>query len=455
MKFWPHQEKTYNFGKELPSLIDGSDPGTGKTIVNARIADAFLKEGGTRVLIACPKTLMRSAWKDEFERYLPHIDVALAEAPAESRKAAFDSEAKVVVINIDGLKWLAQQDKRLLKKWFGIKAMLICDESHTLKNPQAQRTKAAIKVSEYFIKKHVMSGTLAPNSVVELWTQAKIVDGGVRLGKRYTAFRNLMQKPINRGVFTEWVDKPDSPEIVYGLLNDITIRHSFDDVMTHVPDMEQTVIYYDLPKKHRTKYEELKTTMYVENKGATVSAVNAATLAGKLLQCASGAVYSGENEWTIFDSGRYELIADLVNGRKSCIVFWQWKHQKQEIIKSLDALNIKHAEIDGSVKSQVKRAEIVDGFQNGDFKCLLMHPETGAFGLTLTKGTTVIWASPVYEAKSKIQGDARIRRGSQDQKTESIVILGRATRDIDAYSVFSGKRTRLAALNNLFAEDID
>ena len=79
-----------------------------------------------------------------------------------------------------------------------------------------------------------------------------------------------------------------------------------------------------------------------------------------------------------------------------------------------------------------------------------MHPETGAYGLTLTRATSVIYASPVYEAKAKIQGDARVRRGIQDKETESIVVVAKDTRDEIAYQVFSGKKDRLEALNNLF-----
>lgn len=434
---------------------------SGKTIAHAKLAEHWLEnENGSRIVIACPKTLMRSAWMQEFEKFMPDMEVALAEAPAETREEAFKSKAPIAVINVDGLKWLASQSKITLGKWLGPRAMLIVDESHTLKNPTAQRTKAALKIASYFKKRHIASGTMAPNSVVELWSQIKILDDGERLGKRFNAFRNLMQQPVNYGGFVNWVDKPDSPAIAYGLISDIMIRHSFAECMKHVPEMTEQVIYYELPKKHAKVYKELEKESYIEEKGKSITAINAASLANKLLQCASGAVYTDpdgtkDKSWVIIDAERYELIADLVEARKHSIVFWLWKHQREELKRILDGRHISYGTLDGDVKSGAVRDETVKKMQSGELRCLLMHPDTGAYGLTLTKATSVIYASPVYEAMKKKQGDARVRRGVQDQATESIVVVARGTRDVQAYSVFTGKRERLDALNNLFESGFD
>lgn len=452
---WPHQVETFEFGKDLPAFIDGSDPGTGKSLGHAKLAESFLNDQGSRILITCPKSLVRSAWQEEFTTKLPGISIALAEAPESSRRAAFESSSDVVIVNhsYDAFKWMAKNES-FLKKRMGKKALIINDESTAFKNPNSQTTKAAFKIAPLFIKRHCLSGTLAPNSVVELWAQAKLVDDGARLGKRYTAFRNLMQRSEQRGPFAKWVDKEDSLQIAYGLLADILIRHKFEDVMLHVPRMDHRVIYYDLPKKHRTIYDKLVKELYLEFSGKSISIVNAASLAAKLLQCASGAIYNDpdreEKSWTIVDSGRYELIGDLVEERKHSIVFFLWKHQKQELIKQFEARGFSYDVIDGDVKSAEIRDETRKKMQKGELKVLLMHPKSGAHGLTLTKATTVIFASPTYQADWYTQGAARIRRGVQDQVTESIIIVGRDTRDEVAYEVFTGKKNRLDALNRLF-----
>ena len=451
---WPHQIETYEFGKDQDSLLDASDPGIGKTLAHAKLAEAFLSSGGSRVIVTCPKTLVRSAWLNELTRFSPDLSVAIAEAPADTRKAAFESKADVVIINIDGYKWLASQPLGWLKRRLGAKALLINDESHGLKNPSAMRTKAALKIAPLFVKKHCMSGTMAPNSVIEMWSQAKIVDGGKHLGKSYSAFRNLMQVPVHKGPFINWVDKPDAAELVYGLLSDIMIRHDFDKVMPNVPHMDHGIVWYDLPSKHRKLYEELEATSAIEHKGKLISAVNAASLAGKLLQCASGAVYSDsiskDKEWSILDTGRYELIADLAEGRKHSVIFFLWRHQRIAIENELKKRGMSYAIIDGTVKSSSVRNDIISKFQDGGLRSILIHPQSGGHGITLTKAATIIVASPVYEADKYKQMTARIRRGTQDKVTEAIIIMARNTRDEKAYEVFTGKRNRLDALNNLF-----
>jgi SNF2 family DNA or RNA helicase len=453
-KLWAHQLETYEFGKDKSALLDASSAGVGKTLSHIKLAESFLAQGGSRVLVTCPKTLVHSAWMNEITRFAPHLTVAIAEAPADVRKAAFDSSSDIVIINIDGYKWLASQPVTWLKNRLGKNALLINDESHGLKNPNAMRTKAALKIAPLFKKRHCMSGTMAPNSIIEMWSQAKIVDDGARLGKSYTSFRNLMQIPVHKGPFIEWVDRPDASEIVNGLVSDIMIRHAFDKVMTKVPHMDHNVVWYELPKKHRKLYEELEATSAIEHKGKLISAVNAATLAGKLLQCASGAVYNdgieSDKSWSVLDTGRYELIADLAEGRDHSVIFFLWRHQRIAIEHELKKRGMAFKIIDGTVKSASVRSQIIDEFQAGKLRTILIHPQSGAHGITLTKAATIIVASPVYEADKYTQMAARIRRGTQDKVTESIIVMARNTRDEKAYEVFVGKRDRLEALNSLF-----
>ena len=114
------------------------------------------------------------------------------------------------------------------------------------------------------------------------------------------------------------------------------------------------------------------------------------------LQIASGSVY-GEKRTNLLDTKRYELVLDLIEQREHSVVFFVWTHQKEELERLARARKISFATIDGSVSIK-KRNQIVKAYQNGFFKTLFLHPKTGAHGITLTRGTSTIWVSPIYEA---------------------------------------------------------
>lgn len=451
---WPHQKEIYEFGVDKDAVFCTSSPGVGKSLPHAKIAeDAIKNKKSSRVLIICPKTLMRTTWYHEFNNYTS-LTLNLAEAPEKNRLAAFASKSDVVIINIDAVVWMMKQGERWIKKVLGSNAMLIIDESTAFKNPNSLRTKAMIKLSKYFTRRFLLSGTPAPNTITEIWPQVFILDQGARLGKRYTAFRNMMQSPINKGPFVTWVDKPDAAIITYGMIRDIVIHHEFDDVMTLVPELKHQIMKYDLSEKHYEVYKEFEKEAFLEIKDKTITAVNAGSLANKLLQLASGAMYSGDKEWIVFDRGRYELIADLVEQRQHTVVFFHWFHQRMVLEEEFTSRKLKYAVIDGTVKSTTKRSDIIEEFQNGEYNVILLQPLSAAHGVTLTQADTVIWASPTYQGDIYNQGIARIKRGVQRKHTQSIIIVGSGTKDEHCYEVFMGKKQKIEALNELFHQGL-
>jgi SNF2 family DNA or RNA helicase len=459
-ELWDHQKETFKFAKRRDVFFDTSSAGTGKTPAHIEVIKYRLTQDGSRALVVAPKSLMRSAWANDLDIFAPDLKYSLAYAPDENRDAAFDEDSDVVIINTDALPFLASKGKRWANKKLGKNGILIIDESSWLKNPASSRTKAGMNIAPWFKYRTNLSGTPAPNSVVELWPQVHLLDQGQRLGKRYSAFSRYMRRKVvtDKGS-PKWVDIPDAELLSYGLISDITIGHRFDDVMKHVPPMEQRIIYYDLNDKARAVYEELRKKTAVTLDDGHVSAFNAGVLVNKLLQCASGAVYRDAAQdspkvYTVIDNGRYKLIADLIEARQKVVVFFLWTHQKEEIGQELKRRKISFEVLDSSVPDPEVRNKHVQALQHGELRALLIHPLTGAHGLTLTSATTTIWASPTYNSDIKEQGDARIRRGKQDKPTESIMILARNTRDMKAYEVFSGKKTRMDALNELLSKGL-
>ena len=439
-KPWPHQEKTLAFLADRPFANDFSDPGTGKTM--GQIVNYAQRTSPGRMLVVCPKTLMRSAWGADFEKFAPSVTFSLAYA--DNRQAAFEMPSDVVITNTDAVRWLIDNPKIL--KGFD---HCVVDESPNFKNPTSQRSKALKAMHKAFKRRNTMTGTPTPISVTELWNPMMFVDGGKRLGSSFFHFRSRVQIPHQIGPMAnmvEWSDRPGAAEAVDQLLADITIRHPFEEVMTHIPkNTPPETKRFKLSKRAQAIYTKFENECFIALKDSDVTAVHAAALRMKLLQIASGAVYSSEDKYEVIDRQRYELITELVEGRQHSIVFFNWRHQRDELAREFTAAKITYAVIDGSVKDR-GRDQIVYDYQQGKYQTLLLHPRTGAHGLTLTRGTTTIIASPFYEADLMKQAIARIYRGGQTQKTNTLLVEAEGTVD----EIVNAKRdAKLVRMNDL------
>lgn len=441
---WDHQIQTLEFRKKNKRVFDFSSPGTGKTRAHIE-AYANRPRPKGRLLVLCPKTLMVSAWGKDIERFAPNLTVSYAYA--DQRAQAFEMRTDVVVMNHDGVKWL--HDKANQRRLLEFDEVII-DEASAFKHSTSLRSKAMAGIRKYFEYRALLTGTPNPNSVMELWHPALILDDGKRLGTSYTKLRNTVQVPtqIGPGVnHLRWDDKPGATQAINEIIGDITIRHAFEDVMKHVPANHRHVKSFKLTPRAQKIYAEMERECIAAFDNEVVTAVHAASLRTKLLQIASGAVYdgNGEGKYALVDTQRYELIVDLIEERDHCVVFFNWTHQREELTKTLESRGISYAVIDGSVPQRL-RDDIVQRYQAGEYKVILLHPRTGAHGLTLTRGTTTIFCSPLYEADLMEQGIARIVRGVQDKVTDTIFIEAENTVEKDVYARLNNKAANMSDL---------
>lgn len=452
MKLWHHQQYTVDKLSKVKVGLDLSDPGTGKT--SAHLALYNQRSSAGRMLVVCPKTLMASAWGNDIDRFFPHLTYSLA--TAQNRFDAFAVDTDIVIINTDGIKDLNKKvtkaQRALLLREFD---HLVIDENTTFKHSTSERSKAMLEVSKHFEWRFGLSGTPTPISVTELWHPTLILDGGQRLGKSFFRFRNSMQVPTQVGPkanHLRWDDRDDANEITMHLLRDIVVRHEFEEVMTDVPPNHVDRKYVTLPNKLRKQYDVLeRTALLMLEQGKTVSPVHAAALRTKLLQLCSGAVYTDPDNYEVVDTFRYELITELVQERKHSLTFFVWKHQRDLLEKSFQSKGISYAVLDGDTPD-MKRLEIVRDYQDGKYQTLLLHPKTGAHGLTLTRGTTSIVASPIYEADVLKQMIHRIYRGGQTEITNTLLVCAKDTVEELVYERLTDKKLRMDDFLNLIKQ---
>ena len=443
---FPQQEETRAFMEDRPRIFDMSDPGTGKTRGHLQaFVDRLNHKQGRRCLVAAPKSILQLAWGDDIDKFFPGLRYSVAYAT--NREAAFRSRADIYITNHDAVKWLQSKDCPLGKKYLDDFDTLIIDESTAYKHHSSQRSKAARALSKRFEFRECLSGTPNPNSVTELWHPACILDEGERLGTSFWRFRNVVQEPVQNGPgvqHVKWVDKPGAEEAVFDMLRDITIRHKLEGI----PGNHTYTLEFDLHPKVRKVYDELlANAVSMTEKGEVLTAVHAASLNTKLLQTASGAVYTGiETEYATLSDQRTELVMDLIDAREACVVVFNWRHQREALVQAAKKRKFPVAFIDGSVISDRVRAQHVNDFQAGKLKALLVHPKSAGHGLTLTRGVATIFVFSTYDAEHYKQVYHRIVRATQEKETETIHIKARDTIEEIVYAKLGGKLDSMSLL---------
>lgn len=434
-KQFRHQSESIKSFLNIDRGLDLSDPGTGKTRVQIDLFAQRRAKGGKCALIIAPKSLLESAWDEDIKKFQPGLTTSICYA--YRREDRFADPADIYITNTDAARWLAKQRPTFFRKF----DTLIIDEASAFKHRTSQRSRSLKKIIKHFKYRYALTGTPNANSILDIWHQALIIDDGKRLGRSFMAFRSSMATPVQIGPqpnMVRWDDKPGSAAAVGDLLSDITVRYIFEECHD-IPKNHQYTINYTLTKKQQLAYNVMERDAILQvSQHEVVNAVNAAALVTKLLQISSGAVYDEQGNSVLIEDDRYELIGDLVGARAHSLVFFNWKHQAAQLKKHFEKKHISYALIDGSVKAH-DRARIVNEFQKGYYRVLLAHPQSAAHGLTLTRATSTIWASPTYNLEFFLQGNRRIYRAGQDKKTETILIAAKNTMEPDVYAKLAAK----------------
>ena len=432
-----HQEATTKFIKKTPCCLITSDPGTGKT---RSVLDAYAERCGGRMLVLAPLSILQASWGDDIEKFTPELTYEIAYA--KNRKQAFESDARIVITNHDAVKWIAKNPE-VLKDF----KTLCIDEFTAYKNKDSQRSKAARLVANSFTYRIAMSGTPNSNTILDIWHPTLIVDQGARLGNRFFGFRAQVCTPKYNGFANVWVDKEGAEETVAALLSDINIRYSLEDCID-MPEQTVNTLYTKLPNKVQAQYNMFAEDSVLYTGKVTVNAVHAGAKVKKLLQLCTGAMYNEDGEAVGIHTERYDMVMDLVEARAHSLVAFNWKHERDHMVEESRKRGIKYGVIDGDTPAH-KRKDIVDRLQAGQLKVVFCHPQSAGHGLTMTKATSIIWASPTYNAEHFQQFNRRIYRAGQTQKTEIIQIAARNTWEPAVYEKLHGKLGRMEELLNV------
>ena len=231
-------------------------------------------------MVIAPKRVAESTWSREAEHWdhLQLLRVVRVLGSAQQRIRALNTPGDVYVINRENVPWLVEHYRNA---WpFD---MVVVDELSSFKSNQAKRFKALTWVRNHITRIVGLTGTPAPNGLIDLWAQIYLLDQGARLGKAIGGFRERYFEPDQRDrdrVYS-YAPKPGADEIIRELIGDICISMQAEDYLD-LPECISVTMPVQLDAKSQAAYKKLEREMLLEVDDAVIDAGSAAVLTNKL-----------------------------------------------------------------------------------------------------------------------------------------------------------------------------
>lgn len=232
--------------------------GLGKTVstltaINELIYDRFEVQ---KVLVIAPYRVADDTWTTEADKWdhLKHLRVSKVLGTSGERIAALEADADIYVINRENVTWLVNLTG---KEWPF--EMIVVDELSSFKSNSAKRFKS-LRIVRPLARRFVgLTGTPAPNGLLDLWPQVYLIDRGERLGKTYTGYKDRYFLPDRRNGFVvySWTPKEGAKEAIEQKLSDICISMKADDYL-NLPAQIVNDVYVSMDRHEMRKYRELE-----------------------------------------------------------------------------------------------------------------------------------------------------------------------------------------------------
>lgn len=406
------------------------DMGLGKTLTTLAAIDEIenIFCEGNKILIIAPKKVADETWSAEIEKWGFEFTYSKVLGSTKKRLEALEKEADIYIINRENVVWLVECYKT---KWPF--TFVVIDELSSFKSSKSKRFRALRKVRPK-IKRFVgLTGTPAPNSLIDLWPQIYLMDGGKRLETSQTKFKDRYFRPDkqNGPIVYSWALRPNAEEEIYQKIDDICISMKAKDFLNLPPRTDNIVT---IKLSDMRAYKQFEKDLVLELEDQEVTASNSAVLANKLLQMANGAIYDDEKNVISIHDDKLEALEDIVEDSQGqpILVFYQYKHDLERLKKKFP---------------QAEELTTVDKWNSGKIPMLLCHPQSAGHGLNLQKGGHIIvWFGLTWSLEYYQQANARLDRQGQ---TEPVIIhhlVAEGTVDEKVLSILQGKEKNQNAL---------
>lgn len=436
MKYKPHDYQKFatNFTLERPVCCLMLDMGLGKSVIalTALWSLALDSFDAGRILVIAPKRVAENTWPQEMAKWehLAGLSYSLVLGGRKRREEALAKKASVYIINRENVAWLVEN-----RRWdFDT---VVIDELSSFKSSQAQRFKALKKVRPLVRRVIGLTGTPAPNSLLDLWPQMFLLDMGQRLGRFIGGFRERFFLPDKRSreIIYSYKPREGAEEKIHELISNICISMKAVDFLA-MPEKISNRIEVAMEQKEQRLYDSFRRDMCLSLGDGELDAANAAGLSNKLLQMANGAVYGEDKKVLHIHDRKLDALEDLIeaaNGKPLLVAYW-YRH---DLARIRERFNVRTIDTD---------KDIAD-WNAGKIPAALIHPASAGHGLNLQEGgSTIVWFGLTWSLELYQQLNARLWR--QGQKNTVVIqhIVTSGTHDEDVMKALETKNTRQSAL---------
>mgnify|MGYP003637074700 CR=1 FL=1 len=446
-----HQRQVFERSKDLEYFGLFLEMGTGKTKVTVD-SIAYLYESGEidTVLIIAPKGVYENWIKNEIPKHMPDrfeklivkwqpnftkkFKTELGEvATREKRK---EDRLHILVMNVEALS----TSKGLEVATYYLKQnpanMIVVDESTTIKNKGAARTKAIIALGELGKYKRILTGSPVTKSPLDLFSQCRFLHKDMLGFDSYYAFRNryaITKRLTFGGKSFEQIVGYRRIDELQERIQDTSSRILKEDCLD-LPEKLYQKRYVPLSADQKRVYDQMKTLALAQiDRGELATTTSVLTQIMRLQQICCGFLPPDDGEIKELENGRLKELLSILEEVSGKVIIWAtWTHDIKKIRKAV----AEHYGEDSVTTfyggtPQEERQETVDNFQDPShpLRFFVGQPKTGGFGLTLTEAKTVIYYSNSYDLEIRLQSEDRAHRIGQDSNVTYIDLVSPDTVD--------------------------
>ena len=413
------------------------DMGLGKSVITLTAVQQLMDYCEvSRTLVVAPKKVAETTWTAEAEKWehLKGLRVVKVMGTKKQRKLALASKADVYVIGRDSFVWLVGLYGGNLP--FDV---LVIDELTSFKSSKSNRFKAMRMATPTVSRVIGLTGTPAPNGLIDLWAQMYCIDMGARLGKSVTKYRETYFETHKwNNIIVRCDVKKGCEEVIRAKIADICLSMQAKDYL-QLPDMITHTEKVELSSKTMaayTKFEKEKVLEFQEEhtgEASNILANSAAGLMNKLSQFANGAIYDEDRNVHEVHDEKLDRLAEIIEAANgsSVLVFYQFKHDIDRIAKKLKGYRVKVYQGEAELKE----------WNAGKIDVLLAHPASTAFGLNMQDGGHyIVWYGTGWNLELYQQANARLHRQGQQHPVTVYQLICTGTVDERAAAALESKK---------------